>query len=439
MIQLAPPSASPSGFPAVRLAVAVTFALLAAACERGDRAGAAAAAGPDPAGAAAAAGPDPAGAADAAGPDPAGAAAAAGPDPAGAAAAAGPDPAGAALAVSEIATGLAYPWGAAVLPDGSILVTEREGRLRLIRDGRLIAQPVAGVPPVLDANQGGLFDVALHPDFATNQLVYLSFAKGTQAGNATAVVRGRFDGAALRAVEPVFEALMPGKEGGAHFGGRILFLPDRTFLLTLGDGYGWRDEAQNPANHFGKIVHLTGTGQPAPGGPFAGRPGARPEIHSIGHRNVQGIARDPQTGAVYAHEHGPKGGDELNRLRPGANYGWPVITYGVDYSGAPISLRNRAEGMEQPLLYWVPSIAPAGMAFYTGTAFEGWQGDLLVAALAGEQLRRIDLEDGAVAGQQVVLQGRGERYRQVVQAPDGTLLLLTDAPDGKVLRVAPGR
>jgi aldose sugar dehydrogenase len=340
------------------------------------------------------------------------------------------------LAVTEIATGLAFPWGAAFLPDGSMLVTERDGQLRVIRNGTLVPEPVSGVPPVLAEGQGGLFDVVLHPDFASNQLVYLTLAGGTEAANATTVIRGRFTGSALEAVETVWRA-QPLKQGGAHFGGRMLFLPDGTLLVTLGDGYTYRDEAQNPASHLGKIVHITDTGQPAPGNPLAATPGALADVYTLGHRNVQGIARDPASGTIYAHEHGPKGGDEVNVLRAGANYGWPVITYGVDYSGAPISLRNAAEGMEQPLVYWVPSIAPAGMVFYTGELFPQWRGDLLVSALAGSQLRRVDLQDGAVAGQQTFLTERGERYRAVIQAPDGALILLTDAPDGKVLRVAP--
>lgn len=338
------------------------------------------------------------------------------------------------LQVSELATGLEYAWGAAVLPDGQILVTERAGRLRVIRDGALVAQPIAGVPPVLDAGQGGLFDVALHPQFAENGLVYLALARGTQQENRTAVVRGRFTGTALENVETVFEA-SPAKSGAAHFGGRLLFLPDGTLLVTLGDGFDLRDEAQNKASDLGKIVRITDTGAPAPGNPFAGEGGARAEIYTLGHRNVQGIVRDPASGTLYAVEHGPKGGDEVNVLRPGANYGWPVITYGVDYSGLPISMRSAADGMEQPLVYWVPSIAPGGMAFYDGAMFPAWRGDLLVPALAGQHLRRVNLEGGAVQGQESLLAEREERYRQVVVAPDGALLLLTDAPEGKVLRV----
>jgi aldose sugar dehydrogenase len=341
------------------------------------------------------------------------------------------------LKVTEIASGLVHPWGLAVMPDGSMLVTEREGRLRLIKDGKLVPVAIAGTPPVYDAGQGGLLDVVLHPDFATNNLVYLSFSKGTKNANHTAVVRGTFDGLRLTNVQSVFDAV-PERSTDAHFGGRMLFMPDKTLVLTLGDGYEYRDKAQDLGSDLGKIVRLTDTGQPAPDNPFVGQPNKRPEIYSYGHRNVQGIAYDPATNILYEHEHGPKGGDEVNVIRPGRNYGWPVITYGVDYSGAPISLKNKQDGMEQPITYWVPSIAPSGMTFYTGAMFPGWRGDLLVTALAGQQLRHIDLEKGIVSAQETYLTDRGERYRQVVQAPDGALLLLTDEAEGKVLRVTPG-
>jgi glucose/arabinose dehydrogenase len=346
--------------------------------------------------------------------------------------------AGQKLVVSELATGLSFPWGAALLPDGSILVTERDGRLRLIKDGKLVAEPIGGVPPVLNEGQGGLFDVALHPDFATNQLVYLAFAKGSSSANHTAVVRGRFTGRTLEDVEPVFESV-PERNTQAHYGGRLLFMPDKTLIVTLGDGYEYRDKAQGLGTDFGKIVRITDTGQPAPGNPYIGQAGKRPEIYTYGHRNVQGIAHDPVTGTLYAHEHGPKGGDEVNVLLPGRNYGWPVITYGVDYSGAPISLESKKAGMEQPLVYWVPSIAPSSMVVYTGDLFPAWKGDLLVTALAGQQLRRVDLENGQVKAQETYLTDREERYRDIIQAPDGSLIVLTDAPGGKVLRLTPGK
>jgi aldose sugar dehydrogenase len=345
--------------------------------------------------------------------------------------------AGTAVKVTEIATKLAYPWGIAVLPDGSMLVTERDGRLRVIRDGKLAEAPIAGVPAVLNDGQGGLFDVALHPDFATNNLVYLSFAKGTKEANHTVIIRGIYDGARLNNIQTVFEAA-PLKKGSAHFGGRMIFMPDKTLMLTLGDGYEYRDKAQDLGTNFGKIIRITDTGQPAPANPFIGQVGKRPEIYSYGHRNMQGLALDSSSGTLYEHEHGPKGGDEINIIQPGKNYGWPVITYGVDYSGAPISLKNKQDGMEQPITYWVPSIAPSGMAFYTGDLFPAWKGDLLVTALAGQQLRRVNLEKGVVASQETYLTDRDERYRHVVQAPDGSLLLLTDDAEGKVLRVTPG-
>jgi aldose sugar dehydrogenase len=343
-----------------------------------------------------------------------------------------------AVTVTEVATGLSFPWGAAFLPDGRLLVTERDGRLRVIENGVLRAAPISGVPAVLADGQGGLFDVAVHPQFAENQLIYLSFAAGTSRANRTTLIRARFDGTALSDVTTIFEA-SPAKRGTAHFGGRILFLPDNTLLLTLGDGYSERDKAQDLSTHYGKIVHLTDAGAPAPGGPFAATEGALADIHSYGHRNVQGIARDPATGAVYAHEHGPKGGDEINLLTPGTNYGWPVITYGVDYSGLPISMENRKDGMAQPLLAWVPSIAPAGMVFYSGDLFPQWKGDLIVSLLAGQHLRRIDLEGGRIVGQETLLGDRGDRFRAVIQAPDGALVALTDAPDGKVLRITPAQ
>ncbi|GIU68121.1 PQQ-dependent sugar dehydrogenase [Candidatus Phycosocius spiralis] len=340
------------------------------------------------------------------------------------------------IKVTELASGLAYPWGAAFLPDGGLLVTEREGRLRLIRDGQLVEAPINGVPAVLNHGQGGLFDIALHPDFATNALIYLSFAQGTKNANHTRVVRAKFDGQALTQVETVFDAV-PERDTQAHFGGRLLFLPDKSLIVTLGDGYTYRHKAQDLSSDLGKIVRITDTGKAASGNPFLGQAGARPEIWSYGHRNVQGIARDPATGTLYANEHGPKGGDEVNVIQPGKNYGWPVITYGVDYSGAPISLENKKAGMEQPLVYWVPSIAPSSMVFYTGDLFKAWKGDLLVTALAGQHIRRIDLEAGTVMGQESLLTERQERYRDIIQAPDGSLIVLTDDPEGKVLRLTP--
>jgi aldose sugar dehydrogenase len=338
--------------------------------------------------------------------------------------------------ITTVAEGLSFPWSIAFLPDGSALVTEKEGRLRVIRDGKLVPEPVKGVPPVLFDGQGGLFEVSLHPRFAENNWIYLTYAAGTEGANATRLTRATYKDGALSEVTALFSA-QPGKAGTAHFGGRIAWLPDQTLLLTLGDGFSYRTKAQALDSDLGKIVRLRDDGTPAPGNPFASKAGARPEIYTLGHRNVQGIVRDPVSGAIYAHEHGPMGGDEVNLIVAGRNYGWPVITYGRDYTGAQISPFTAKEGMEQPLVYWVPSIAPSGMTIVTKDLFPAWKGDLLVSALAGMQVRRVHLEGGKVTGQEVLFAEVGERFRDVVEAPDGSLYLLTDSAEGKVLRVTP--
>lgn len=338
--------------------------------------------------------------------------------------------------LEAIASGLEYPWGIAFLPDGAMLVTERAGRLRVIRNGQLDPTPVTGVPEVLASGQGGLFDVALHPRFAENQLIYLALAGGDDRANATRIVRARFDGKALADVKEVFRA-SPDKAGDAHFGGRILFLPDETMIVTLGDGFAYREQAQNLKSDLGKIVRLRDDGSVPSDNPFVGKAGARGEIWSYGHRNVQGILRDPTTGAIYANEHGPMGGDELNLIAPGKNYGWPVITYGRDYNGAVISPYTERPGMEQPLTYWVPSIATAGMSMYAGDLFPQWKGDIFIAALAGAHVRRVDMEGGKVIGQETLFADQQARFRHVAAGPDGALYLLTDDLDGRVLKVTP--
>jgi aldose sugar dehydrogenase len=346
-----------------------------------------------------------------------------------------------ALAVQQVAAGLDTPWGISFLPDGLILVTERIGQLRVIENGLLRAAPVAGVPAVFAEGQGGLFEAQPHPRFAENRLIYLTYAEGTDSANRTTLARAVFDGQSLQDLEVLWQA-PPAKEGPAHFGGRMLFLPDDTLILTLGDGFTYREGAQNLDNAFGKIVRLTLEGEPAADNPFIAVTGALPEIWSYGHRNVQGIAYDPSSGRIWTNEHGPRGGDEVNIMCAGGNYGWPVITYGQDYSGAIISPFTEREGMLQPLTYWVPSIAPSGMAFYSGALFPAWQGDLLVSALAGSQLRRVDLDaNGARVGEEILLGDIGGRFRHVAQAPDGSIYLLAeataDAVEGQVLRVTP--
>jgi glucose/arabinose dehydrogenase len=342
------------------------------------------------------------------------------------------------LNIETLATGLEFPWGIAFLPDGSALVTEKAGRLRLLKDGKL-SVPISGVPKVFYEGQAGLFDVALHPDFATNQYVYLSFAKGTEKDNATTLIRAKFDGETLSEVTQIFET-NPHKKGTNHFGARILFLPDKTLLLSLGEGFDYKEEAQNLMSDLGKIMHLRDDGTRI-GDQFA-MPYAKSSkrhmgIFTYGNRNPQGLAFDKATNTIYEHEHGPKGGDEINVLVGGKNYGWPKITYGVDYTGLPISNKVAMAGMEQPLLYWVPSIAPSGMTFYDKDLFKDWKGDLLISALAGEQLRRVELKAGKVLRQETFLTELKTRFRNIITAPDGSIWILTDEPEGRVLRLTP--
>ena len=342
------------------------------------------------------------------------------------------------LNIETLATGLEFPWGIAFLPDGSALVTEKAGRLRLLKDGKL-SVPISGVPKVLYEGQAGLFDVALHPDFATNQYVYLSFAKGTEKDNATTLIRAKFDGETLSEVTQIFET-NPHKKGTNRFGARILFLPDKTLLLSLGEGFDYKEEAQNLMSDLGKIMHLRDDGTRI-GDQFA-MPYAKSSkrhmgIFTYGNRNPQGLAFDKATNTIYEHEHGPKGGDEINVLVGGKNYGWPKITYGVDYTGLPISNKVAMAVMEQPLLYWVPSIAPSGMTFYDKDLFKDWKGDLLISALAGEQLRRVELKAGKVLRQETFLTELKTRFRNIITAPDGSIWILTDEPEGRVLRLTP--
>ncbi|MEO1039907.1 MAG: PQQ-dependent sugar dehydrogenase [Pseudomonadota bacterium] len=344
--------------------------------------------------------------------------------------------------VETVASGFDWPWGLAFLPDGRMLVTERSGALRLVDESGLQADPVAGTPPVYFAGQGGLLDIALSPQFETDGLVYLSYSHGDDSASTTALYRARFDGEALADGELVWTA-SPDRAFSNHYGGRLAFLPDGTLLLTLGDAFALREQAQNRTNHLGSIVRLNPDGSAPTDNPFAGRPSDAdgpplPEIYSYGHRNVQGISFDAATGRIWSHEHGPAGGDELNLIRPGANYGWPIATAGLDYSGARISPFSDHEGFEAPKAEWSPSIAPSGLAVYSGALFEGWAGDLFVTALAGEALHRIVLdEDGAVIGEELLLAERGERLRHVLEGPDGALYVLTDSDDGAILKLTP--
>jgi len=334
-----------------------------------------------------------------------------------------------------VATGLDHPWGMAFLPDGAMLITERSGQLRLLRDGELASAPIAGVPEVAASGQGGLLDIALHPDFASNRLVYLSYAGPGADSAATTVARARLGEGALEDLEVIFRAV-PDIRSSKHFGSRLVFDPDGFLYVTAGErGQGAR--AQDLAQHPGSVLRLNDDGSVPDDNPFVGQAGALPEIYAWGHRNPQGMAVHPETGAVWTQEHGPRGGDEVNIERPGANYGWLVITHGIDYSGAPVGEGTHKEGMEQPVHYWVPSIAPSGMAFYEGDAFPEWQGDLFVGALKDQLLARLELDGERVVGEERLLENAIGRIRDVEVGPDGFLYLLTDESDGGLYRLEP--
>lgn len=342
-----------------------------------------------------------------------------------------------AFRVVTVTPGLEHPWGLAFLPDGRRLVTERPGRLRLVAaDGALDPRPITGLPPIAVHGQGGLLDVALHPRFADNGLIYLSYAARDASGVGTEVARGRLVDHRLENVEVLFRQ-QPKSGGGRHFGSRLVFDRQGYLYITLGDR-GEQDRAQKMDDLAGKIVRLHDDGRIPADNPFANRPGARPEIYSLGNRNVQGAALHPDTGELWAQEHGPQGGDEVNVIRAGRNYGWPVITYGVEYvAGTKIGEGTRKPGMEQPLHVWVPSIAPSGMAFYRGDRFPRWRGDLFVGALKDQMLVRLRFDGEKLVREERLLKGRVGRIRDVRAGPDGYLYLLTDSPDGVIARLEP--
>jgi len=335
-----------------------------------------------------------------------------------------------------VAEGLEYPWSVAFLPEDGYLITERDGRLlRVAANGA--KTEITGLPQITARKQGGLLGIALDPDFSNNHLVYFSYVARGYGGTGTQVARARLEGDELADLEVIFKA-EPKKRTDLHFGSRLLFLPDGTLLITLGERFHMQ-EAQDTGTHLGKLIRINPDGSAPQDNPFAGQKGAKPEIYSYGHRNVQGIALEPGTGTIWEHEHGPKGGDEVNIIKPGANYGWPVITYGIDYDGSVITDRKEAPGMEQPVIYWVPSIAPSGMAFYNGDKFPEWKGDLFVGALAGTHLRRLEVEGQTITEQEVMLADMEERIRDVAAGPDGFIYVLTDSHEGRLIRLEPAQ
>ena len=338
--------------------------------------------------------------------------------------------------VETVAKGLEHPWGLTFLPDGRMLVTERPGRLRSVnRDGR-VSEPLGGVPTVFARGQGGLLDVALSPGFAQDQLVYLAFSEPGEGGAGTAVARGRLGGQGLENTQVIWRQ-QPKVGGPNHWGSRLVFRPDGTLFVTLGERFSYSQRAQDLSVTLGKVVRINPDGSAPQDNPFVARADARPEIWSYGHRNVQAAALDPETGRLWTVEHGARGGDELNHPEAGKNYGWPVISYGVHYSGFKIGEGTAKAGMEQPVYYWDPVIAPSGMVFYTGDAFPDWKGNILVGSLTPGLLVRLIMKDGKVAREERYLGDLGERIRDVQQASDGSLYLLTDSRNGRILRITP--
>jgi glucose/arabinose dehydrogenase len=340
------------------------------------------------------------------------------------------------IRVTTVAQGLERPWSLTFLPGGDMLVTERPGRLRVLRNGVLQPRPVAGVPQVHAEEHGGLLEVTPHPRFADNSFLYLTYTKVGPQGVTVALARGRLTGDTLLDVREIFvaDAWAP---NNVHFGGRLAFGGDRRLFMTIGDR-NQRGRAQNPADHAGSIVRLLEDGGVPRDNPFVERPGMRPEIYSYGHRNPQGLAFDPATGALWQHEHGPQGGDELNRILAGANYGWPEVTYGREYNGGIISHRPWRPDMEQPVVFWSPSIGVSGLTFYTGAALPGWQTSILVGALVGQQLQRIVFSDQGPVEREAMLAPLGHRVRDVRQGPDDLVYILTDGDDASILRLERG-
>ncbi|HQU98191.1 MAG TPA: PQQ-dependent sugar dehydrogenase [Nitrosomonas sp.] len=339
------------------------------------------------------------------------------------------------FAVKQIAQGLKFPWGMAFLPDGNILVTERIGQLRIVSPNGQLSEPIQGVPEVFFEQQGGLLDVAIDPEFSKNRLIYLSYAEPEGNKASTAVARAELVNGQLKNLQVIFRQL-PKTMGGVHFGSRLAFARDGNLFITLGDRGTHAEDAQQLDNYFGKIIRIRPDGSVPSDNPFVKHSNAKPEIWSYGHRSVQGATIHPKTGELWIHEHGPKGGDEINIPQAGKNYGWPKACYGSHYDGTPIKDEHAEQGFEEPIHYWTPSIAPSGMAFYTGNDFPNWRGSLFVGALAGKHVARLTIDSNKITSEEQLL-ANTTRFRNIKQSPDGTLYLLTDEANGKLLKIVP--
>ncbi|MFN3556814.1 MAG: PQQ-dependent sugar dehydrogenase [Bacteroidales bacterium] len=337
------------------------------------------------------------------------------------------------IRIDTLATGLQNPWGLEFLPDGRILIAERPGRLRIFQDGQLLPAAVEGLPAIWAHGQGGLLDVVMHPDYQSNQWLYLAYAAPGPGGGNTTIGRGRLEGNQWVDFQQIFQG-QPLTSSGAHFGSRIVFDNDNYLFTTIGDR-GVMQSSQDLSNHNGTVIRLYDDGSIPADNPFVGTPGARPEIWSYGHRNIQGMVFHPQTGDLWTHEHGPRGGDEINVIFKGANYGWPRVTHGVNYSGTTITPDTTLAGMVDPILHWTPSIAPCGLEIVTSNRYGSWQGNLLVGALAGQHIHRVVLEGRQVVHTEKLLEGFA-RFRAVRQGPDGLLYVLTESP-GMMIRLMP--
>ena len=338
--------------------------------------------------------------------------------------------------LETVADDLNYPWSIAFMPEGDYLVAMRSGEVRRISADGEVSPALEGLPASYVLSQGGYFDITLDPNFADNQRIYLSFAYGTPEQNGTRIVSGRLNGDRVENVTPIFTVAAL-KDTAVHYGGKMLFLPDGTLAMTTGDGFEYREAAQDTFNLMGKIIRINSDGSIPADNPYASNGLGNAAVWSYGHRNPQGLVLDKTTGRLYSHEHGAKGGDELNLIKPDTNYGWPAVTKGVNYSGAYVSPLRSAPGVEEPLTFWDPSIGASGLAIYEGDAFPDWQGKLFVGALVDEEVRMLTLSDGAVTDEQAMFSEIGARIRDVRTGPDGLLYLLTDSEQGKVIRVVP--